>query len=296
MNEAQLAHFLRLNGRQVEETASGLWEGVGYGFVRRLPPYEVKPPSEDEVQRLFKRSAPVGLYYTLVPEAQGRPGGIYFVRDPDYGIPHLAEKERRKTRRGLEHCRIREMSFSELSRLGMALNRDTLVRQGRDDRMLSDAKCWTRFCEAGAQVEGIQAWGAFVADELATYTVLFRVGDVVNMLHTMSSTKLMKYYSSPALTFAVTQTMIRTPGVRAVCSGPEGLSGSAGLDEYKQRMGYVKEPVSFAVRLRPAVRHVLLSRPSRRVIDVLGCWSSRSDVYKRVRSILDIASASSGAA
>lgn len=292
MNAAQLAHFLRLNGRRVEETPGGLWEAVGYGFVRRLPVYELRPPSVDEVRLLFKRSALVGLYYTLGPEAHGKPGGVYFVRDPDYGIQHLAEKERRKTRRGIENCQIRRMSFPELRRLGLALNQETLGRQGRSDLMFGDAECWSRFCEAGAQVEGVEAWGAFVADQLATYTILFRVGDVVNILYTMSSTTFMKYHSSPALTFTVTQTMMRTPGVLAVCFGPEGLSSTAGLDEYKQRMGYVKEAVAFAVRLRPVVRRALLSWPSRHVIGALGYWWSRSEVYRRVQSIVDIASAS----
>lgn len=292
MNNAQLARFLRCIGHQVEETANGIWDGVGYGFERRLPVYELTPPSEVEERFLFGRRPVVGLYYSLAQGSQGRAGGIYFVRNADYSIPQLDMKERRKTRRGLENCQIRQMGFDELYRLGMPLNLETLARQNRDERLFSDPEHWARFCRTGAEVEGAQAWGSFFGKELATYTVLFRLGDVVNIMYTMSRTELMKHHSSPALTFTVTQTMIRTPGIRAVCYGPEGLSGTIGLDEYKQRMGYQKEPVRFIVQLRPVVRFALLNQTTRQLFTALGRLRPSSDVYQRVQNILDIAALS----
>ena len=292
MNHTQVAKFYRQMGHKVEQTPGGVWISGGPGFFLRVPAYETTPPTADEVDTLFRRHRLIGLRYTLEPGSGGKAGGIYFMRDREYDIPHLQPKERRKTRRGQENCQIRPMGFDELQRLGMPLNLDTLARQRRDDPLFSDAERWARFCRAGAAVEGAQVWGAFVGDELATYTVIFRVGSIVSFVYTMSRTELMDRHSSPALTFTVTQTMIRNPEIEAVCYGPEGLSDSDGLDMYKQRMGFEKEPVVFAVQLRPVVRRALLNPTSRRVISAVTRRRPESDFYQRVQSILDIAALS----
>ena len=131
MNLTELARFYRLIGHPVEETPHGCWDGVGYGFARRLPVYELARPTEAEVRFLFNRRHLMGLYYTLAEGQPGKPGGIYFVRNADFDIPQLDMKERRKTRRGLENCQVRRMEFDELHRLGMPLNLETLSRQNR---------------------------------------------------------------------------------------------------------------------------------------------------------------------
>jgi hypothetical protein len=294
MNYTEYAQYCRLIGYRVEETPHGIWIGIRHGFFNHVPAYETRPPSEDELRTLFRRYPVLGLNYSIEPGGQGKAGHVYFVRDQDYDLKILHPKARTRVRRGLENCQVRPMSFDELHRLGMPLNLDTLARQRRDDPMFSHPERWACFCQAGEQVEGAQAWGAFVADELAAYTVLFRLGGVVNIMYQMSRTRLMKLHPNPALTFTVTQTMLRTPGIEAVYNGPEGLSSSKGLDEYKRRMGFDKEPVVFVVRLRPVVKHVLLNWGGRQAIVALGRWLSDRDLYRKVQAVLETAAMSSG--
>jgi hypothetical protein len=111
-------------------------------------------------------------------------------------------------------------------------------------------------------------------------------------MYQMSRTRLMKLHSNPALTFTVTQTMMRNPGIKAVCYGPDGPS--EGLDEYKERMGFDKEPVVFVVRLRPVMKRALLDWGGRQAIAALGRWLPDRDLYRRVQAVLDIAAMSSG--
>lgn len=292
MNYTELAKYFRLLGCQVEETGHGVWYGVGHGFFTRVPPYEVTLPSRDVIQTLFRRYPLIGLKYSVAQGGRGKAGGVYFVRDPDYDFKNLQSRMRSKTRRGLENCQVREVSFEELHRLGMPLNRDTLTRQQRDDSLFDRPNGWKRFCTAGEAVEGAEVWGAFVGGELAVYAVLFRLGKVVNIVHQMSRTRLMDLNVNPALNFAMTRAMMRTPGIEAVCFGPEGISSSGGLDKYKQHMGFQKEPVVFAVRLRPLVRCALLNRVSLQAIAALGRWRPQSDFYRRVQGVLDIATLS----
>jgi hypothetical protein len=288
----EYAKYCRLIGYRVEETPHGIWIGISRGFFNRVPPYETALPTKEELHSLFRRYPIVGVHYSVEPGSQGKAGYVYFVCDQDYDLKNLDSKGRWSVRKGLRNCQVRPMSFDELHRLGMSLNLDTLARQRRDDPMFRNPDRWMRFCQGGEQVEGAQVWGAFVAGELAAYIVFFQLGEMVNCMYQMSCTRLMKLHSNPALTFTVTQTMMRSPGVKAVCYGPGGPS--EGLDEYKERMGFNRQPVVFVVRLRPVVKRALLNWGGRQAIAALGRWLPDRDLYRRVQAVLDIAAMSSG--
>ena len=292
MNYAEYAEYCRLIGYQVEETPHGIWIGLSHGFFNRVPLYETTPPTEDELRTLFRRYPTLGVHYAAEPGSQGMASHNYFVRDQNYGLKCLNSKGRWSARKGLRNCQVRPISFDELRCLGMPLNLDTLARQGRDDPLFSNLDRWTCFCQAGEQAKGAQAWGAFVGDELAAYIVLFRVGSVVNLLYHNSRTRLMRLHPCVALFFTVTQTMMHTPGVEAVYNGPEWPTATRGLDRFKQRMGFDKEPVVFVVRLRPVMKRALLDWGGRRAITALGRWLPDRDLYRRVQTVLDIATLS----
>lgn len=289
MNYTEYAKYSGLIGYQVEQTRHGIWIGIRSGFFNRVPAYETMPPSEEELRTLFRRYPILGLSYSVGLGGQGKMGHVYFVRDRSYDFKNLHPKARTRVRRGMENCGVRPMSFDELRRLGMPLNLDTLARQRRNEPIFSNPERWTRFCRAGEQVESAQVWGAFVDDKLAAYTVIFRLGTVVNIMYQMSRTHLIDLHPNPILTFTVVQTMMRAPGIEAVYNGPEGLSTSEGLDEYKQRMGFDKEPVIFAVQLRPVVKHALFNWGGKQMIAALGRWLPDRDFYRRVQAVLDIA-------
>jgi len=294
MSYAEYATFCKLMGYRVEETPHGIWIGPSHGFFNRVPLYETAPPTKDELRTLFRRHPALGVHYAAEPGSRGKVSHNYFVRDRNYDLKTLDSKGRWSVRKGLESCQVRQMSFDELHRLGMPLNLDTLARQGRGDPLFSDPGQWARLCQAGAKVDGAQVWGAFCGDELAAYVVFIRVGSVVNLMYHNSRTSLMQYHPSSAVFFTINQMMMQTPGVQAVYNGPEGLTTGEGLDRFKQRMGFTKEPVVFAVQLRTVMRCVLFDWGGRRVINALGRWLSGRDFYQSVQAVLDIAAASQG--
>ena len=289
MTYAPIAHFLQTAGYDVETTASGVWYGVGHGFFVRVPPYETRHPTSDELALLWRRPSLLGLKYSLPPTDAEANGGLYIVRDANYDFPSLQSTQRRKVRRGLEQCEVRPISFERLQQEGLALNRESLARQRRDDPMLSNAQKWARFCHAGTVCDGAHAWGAFVEGELASYAALFVADGVVNILHTMSRAAYLKKHSSPALIFALTQTWMRTPGIRAVSFGPAGLSSWQGLDKFKAHMGFVFEPLTFAVRLRPIASTLLTNRLTRRAVQALTHRYPENDTLRRVQHVLSLA-------
>ena len=292
MDYTAYAWFCRSIGYKAKETSHGIWIGPSHGFFNRVPLYETTPPAKDELRTLFRRYATLGVNYAAEPGSLGKASYNYFVRRRNYDLTVLNSKGRWSVRKGLRNCQVRPMSFRRLRRLGMPLNLDTLARQGRADPMFSDGGRWACLCRAGAKVEGAQAWGAFVGEELGAYVILFRIGSVVSLLYSSSRASLSSFHPSAALFFVVTQTMMQTPGVEAVYNGPERLTYAKSLDLFKRRMGFVKEPVVSVVRLRPVASHVLLGRPGRRMISALGRWLSGSDFYQQVQAVLETATLS----
>jgi hypothetical protein len=293
MSHAAYAEFSRLIGYQVLETSHGIWIGPSHGFFTRVPLYETAPPTKDELRTLFRRRPTLGVNYAAEPGTPGKVSCVYFIRHRNYDLMTLDSKGRWSVKKGMQNCQVRPMSFDELEGLAMPLNLETLARQGRDDPIFSDEELWARLCQAGKRVEGVQAWGAFVGDELGAYLVLIQVGAVVNLLYSNSRTSLSKLHPVSALFFTVIRKMMRTPGVEAVYNGAEWLTAAnEGLDRFKRRLGFEREPVVFVFKLRSVARHVLLNRGVRRVISGLGYWLPDNDHYQRVQMVLDIASLS----
>lgn len=287
MDYAGYAQFCRLIGYKVMETPSGIWIGPSCGFFNRMPLYETTPPSRKEMDSLFKRHPIVGLNYAAPPAATANPSHNYFIRDRNYGLDSLDKKGRWSVKKGLEHCRVRPMDFDELQRLGMPLNQESLARQGRSDPMFTNDAQWRRLCQAGEQVEEVEAWGAFVGEELGAYLILIRLGPVVSLLYSSSRNSLLNCHPCPALFFSVVQTMMQRPGVEAVYNGPEWYGSGAGLDRFKQRLGFVAEPIAFIPRLRPLASRILHRREIRRAIATIGPCVLSCECRNRIEEVLD---------
>jgi hypothetical protein len=293
MSYPAYAKFYTSVGNKVLETPHGVWIGPRHGFFIRLPFYDITPPQEQELEFLFNQRRILGINYAAAPGCKGKISHNYFVRDHNYNMNNLNTNCRRNVQKGLNCCQIRPMSFDELYRLGMPLNLDTLCRQGRSDRLISNPDQWKRLCRAGEELEQIEAWGAFVQGELGSYIITTRLGPVVSVLYSHSRTSLLASRSSPALYFSMIQTLMQRAGVEAVYNGAEWLTTSMGLDRFKQGMGFIAEPVVFVTQLRPLASRLLLNRGVRYAISSLGPLLLNNEFHQRVEAVLEMAELSS---
>ena len=283
------ANFCAAIGYKVLETHHSVWIGPSYGFFNRMPLYETTPPQEEELEFLFRQQRILGINYAAEPGCKGKLSHNYFVRDHNYSVKNLNRNCQRNLQKGLKHCQFRSMSFDELHRRGMPLNLDTLRRQGRGDPIFSNAERWKRLCRAGEELEQIEAWGAFVQGELGSYIITTRLGPVVSVLYSHSRTSLLASHTSPVLYFSVVQQMMHTPGVEAVYTGPEWLTTSKGLDQFKLGLGFKAEPVVFMLQLRPLAHRLLINKGVRRIISSLSPLLLNNEFHKRIEAVLDMA-------
>ena len=289
MNTEHFRRFLELQGRPVIASESGYWYNAGGGVYLSIPYVRTIDPDPAELAGLFRRFRILGVKYSTADPTRGRSGGIYVVRDREYGLHSLKSSARSSVQKGLASCVIREIDFDYLQQHGLPLNWDTMERQKRDDPFFSDPALWARLCQAGRQVEGAGAWGAFVGDDLAAYMIVFLVDDCYNILHEMSRTDLRQHFPNNALQYSVIQTMMTRPGIHCVSAGLEPILEIPGLDRFKRYAGYEKLPCNYIVALHPLPRAVLLGRAGWAFLCAARRRFPENDKLKRIHAIVDIA-------
>lgn len=292
MNSDNFKEFLERIGHKVIRSESGYWYDTVRSFYENIPFFKTISPCEDEIGELFRKHHMIGIKYSTSEKDRGKSSCVYICQDTSYDLKNLHPKMRNKVRQGLKNCLVREIDFNYLHEHGMPLNRDTLERQGRDDPIFSQPARWKRFCDAGKQVEGTAAWGAFVDDQLAAYMVTFVIDGYSNILYQMSRTELLPSKANNALAYVVTKEMLSLPEINYISYGQESIRDLPGLDEYKIRLGYEKWPMNYVVILHPLLRTLLMGRLGDGLLGSLSRLVPNNDTLKRVRGIVDIAKSS----
>jgi hypothetical protein len=289
MNVESYREFLERMGHRVIESESGYWFNAGPRLYESIPPFALISPSEEEVRYLFQRHRMIGIKYYADVDNTGKSSFLYVCEDPSYDLNSLGRQTRRKIRKGLKECQVRQIDFAYLYAHGMLANRDTLTRQKRSDPTFDNPAGWKRFCQAAKQVEGALAWGAFVGDQLAAYTMAFTINGYSICLYQMSRTEMMPLYVNHALTHIATKEMLSLPGIHCVSQGHETIRDLPGLDIYKVRMGYKKRPLRQVVKFHPLAKPVMLSSVSRLALHRLRRWLPHNDPLLCAEGIINIA-------
>ena len=221
-----------------------------------VPDYAMPEPRPGELGNLLRGCGMLALRYPTNCEG-GIPAGLYVCRDRNYCLANVHASSRQAVRRGLRRCEIRPLERRELLIEGLGCNRDTMRRQGRDNREFSDAGRWERFVDAARQVPTIEATGAFVNGELAAYQIGCLDDGCWSILYSFSRTHLRHHHPNHALMFSQIQASIHRPGVSSVCAGPKTLLADDGLHAFKTRIGFEVESHEVVVRLHPLLEPFL---------------------------------------
>lgn len=204
------------------------------------------------------------------PDAAGGKHLVSFnvCRTVGYGLETLHPKKRNQTRRGLTQCEIRAVDWVEMAREGMAINTAALKRQGRWSSRLGNRHWWARQCAASSRCPDVLARGAAVQGGLTAYVHAvihdgvqegperIRVG---NISHFMSDSRHLKRYPNEALVYSVTRELLEGHGCAYVVFG--AASDDRNLSAWKRHMGFIEEPVSFAIKAHPLLHLVRLFLP-----------------------------------
>ena len=270
MNPEIYSEWLRRQGHAVVRTASTYWHSAGLGVYQAFPYHWLIEPGQDELQEMMSRSRTLALRYSLPPSGEDGSSSYHAVYTAsDYGFENLGAWARKNVRRGLRQCTVAPISFARYVDEGWALRVDTLARQRR--RLKESQRDWQERYLAAADLAGFEVWAAQVRNQLAATLVVFQIDDWCYMLYQQCHSDYLREHVNNALSFTVTQNLIRRPQVRGLFYGMQSLDAPAGVDEFKLRMGYQAKPVRQRVAFHPYVAP-LVNRFSHRVLRAAATW------------------------
>ena len=252
-----------------------------------LPYHRLVTPARWELAHVLLRGPSVAVRFPTIPDGPGKEGGLFICSDRNYDLSSLHQKARNQTRRGLENCIVKQVSFDYLAEQGHVLNVETFLRQGRDPQTITEQQ-WYRYCEAASQIPDFEAWGAFVGGCLVAFMVTALIEDCFSILHESSATEDLQYYPNNALVFTVTKLKLSSPEVGYVSYGLKSLDDTGGLDHFKLRMGFELKPFKEDIVFNPLLKPLLFLGGSK-LIKWMARQHPESDLWRKASRILCLA-------
>jgi hypothetical protein len=234
-------------GHTIREDSGLFWFNTSRGVYTSFPYHKNIDARHIDVGSVLRRDGIVARFGC--PQDQG----IYSFRiicdDSNYDFSCLRSRTRTQVRRGLEACRVQQVSFNDLEKQAHSLNAETLIRQGRKPPANLN-EYWTRYYKEAARTTGAETWAAFVEDQMAAYLISFMIEDTANLLIVRSSTKFLDQFPNNALIFQFLYHRLRAGDIRQVSYGYESIQSDLGsLDQFKTGMGFQKIPTGQRIEL-----------------------------------------------
>jgi hypothetical protein len=248
------AEYLKLEGKKVISGRDYIWYSVGKGFYQSFPFHKPIYPSWREMVKVLFGGPAIGLrFQTDDPKYKGWESFIYIADKGSYALEKLSTNTRSKIRRGLKHCRIGQIKdFNYFCTYGWQLNLDTLKRQNRSITKETE-RCWNCLARMVGTLPGLEVWGAWVEESLASFVVCFKVEDCCNLMMFRSATNYLRFYPNNALIYSVVTEMLSRNDIALVSFGLESIKNIEGLDTFKISMGFQKRFIYQKIVLNPLI-------------------------------------------
>lgn len=253
MNPTYFAEWMRRQGRRVVQTESTYWYEASSRVYQAFPYHWLIHPSEQELDHFLRANGAIALRYSTRVDAPAGMLSYHAVYEkPTYQIEDLDRRSRQNIHHGLKNCRVEQISLERLAEDGWELEDDTVDRQQRGTPMRKAA--WQRRCLAAAELPGFEAWAAIVDGRLAATLLSFQMDDCCELISQQCKRDFLPARVNNALTYIVTETMTRRPGIRSIFYTLQSLDAPPTVDEFKFRMGYEPKPVRQRVEFNPLLR------------------------------------------
>lgn len=250
MNPDILAEWFRRQGQQVVRTSSSYWVDQGSRALQAFPYHWLIEPDQSEFNELLKKYRAITLRYSTPLSAQsGYVSYHAILKDAAFELANLGKRTRKNVRRGLDFFCVEPISFECLATEGFLLQLDTLDRQGR--KLDLEHSKWKTLCFAASDLPGFEAWGAMLDGKLAASALIFQMDNCYYVLYQQSLSQYLSENVNNALTFAITQNLVKRPETKSIFYGLHSLDAPSSLDEFKFRMGYIAKPVRQRVVFHP---------------------------------------------
>ncbi len=259
MSPNEITAFFETRRHRVFKTQSCWWYNEYHQrrILQSFPIHRLINPGRKEIADLFQSArGTLAVRFIGPAESKGQVSSIWVCRKP-YDLKSLSAKSRNQTRRGLEKCQVRKMTWEEVEAVATEAHTDTMKRHELNGARSLGFGIYLKECPA------YEAWGAFADGALAAFMVTLWVEDWVHILIQRSVNSYLKFRPNNALVFGVVKEILSRQGVSAVSYGLEPLNSLQSLEDFKLGMGFVKEPVCQRIIVAPWLKPL---------INPLTCW------------------------
>lgn len=288
-----LAQFMAARGKRIYESQSGLWHSTDGKMLMSLPYHRALDPEQGEMADLLRRTGSLGVRFPSITR-QGSPGGLYVCREKGYSLKCVQARIRSKVRRGLEHCEVRAVQADELLSQGLRLNQETMARQGRYDSEFGELATFSRLVQAIEVSRHIVAYGSFVEGALAAYAVTYEEDGWFHILHQMSRVDCLEHYPNHALAFTLTEAALAKLEIDGMSYGLKSLVNTAGLHDFKLRMGFECLSQNMVCELHPWASGLLTSGVTNQGVRLARKCFPRDQRLERAQAVISSARAAKG--
>jgi len=279
------AEWLRRQGQHVIRTASSYWHSEGMRVFQAFPYHWLIEPGPNELRELMFRHHALALRYSMPAHDEQSGDSRYHAvfTGNDYDLETLSAWARKNVRRGLRNCTLGPISFERYLDQGWALRVDTLARQHRQVR--ESKQDWCRRYAAASDLAGFEVWAAEVNGRLGATLVTFQMDSWAYMIYQQCHSDFLPQHVNNALSFVVTQTLIRRSNLRGIFYGMQSLDAPRSVDEFKFRMGYQARPVWQRVTFHPYFAP-LMNRFTHRLAETLSTLTPKNRLLAKAEGML----------
>jgi hypothetical protein len=252
--EAYVTHLAKSNIHIFQEAEGSFWRMHGRGVMMRKPTFHLVPPDADEVNHiLWKGRAAVASYLRSVDEQHLANAYLYLCTDQTYTLDKLSPVMRRNVRRGLKELEISPLTLEQLLSHGLTAFCDNRRRNGLSDGTPDVfRRRFTGFAKVPEQV----FFGAWKGDQLAAFVTAIEVEDWAE-LGCFSMDAFLHCRPNDTLIYYTLHQYLVERRFRLVSYGLSSIqtdSNSAGLHNFKLKVGFQALPVHRAFVLHPLLR------------------------------------------
>lgn len=252
MNSEKFAEWQRRQGHKVVQTKNSFWFEAGPRVLQAFPYHQIISPPEKEIRDLLLRKNFVALRYSTPIDAQEGKLSYHVVKKNPYSLGQLKKRSRKSISLGLSRCSVEEISLHRLKTEGWLLQKETLIRQNRQDTMSQEQ--WEKLCLSAEEIPGFRTWGAIVEGNLAAFLLTIQIDDVCEFLFAGSSQKYFDIHVNHVIFYSVAQKMLQTPGVDSLFITMQSLDAPASVDDFKFRIGLDPIPVRQRIVFHPFLK------------------------------------------
>jgi hypothetical protein len=255
MEIENFCEWQRRQGHKVIHTESSYWYEAGPYVFQAFPYNWLITPSKNELNDLIIKNRIAAIRYSTPIESEIGKISYHIGKKNPYSLEMIHNKSRKSILNGLSQCNIEEIPLAQLAQEGWALQKNTLIRQKRNDSM--SKKEWENICLAAEGIPGFQAWGAFVNGELAASLLTSFIDDTGYFLYSLSQQKYLDLHVNHALFYMVTCQFLKMERIKSIFVTVESLNAPKSVDDFKIRIGLdpiaVRQRVVFHPILKPFV-------------------------------------------